>query len=928
MDSSHIQNPNDQREMKAFKLANDLEVLLIHEPSLNKSSASMDVAVGSLDDPEEHLGLAHFLEHMLFLGTEKYPSVDEYSEFLATHQGYSNAYTASEDTNYLFEVNHDGFEGALDRFAQFFISPTFDAQFTERERNAVHSEHQKNIENDDWREMMLRRSLHREGHPRRKFSTGDLKTLGNVDRKVLVDFYNRYYSANQMKLALMSKHSLADMEQWVRAKFVAVKNQQAVKPQYPQDPFAAAQLPLLVEIKPVKDLKKLNVMYALPSQEKDWQHKSLDLISTVLGFEGEGSILSYLKAQNLATGLGVGTDDASYSTSLYLEVQLTDKGLQHWQQVAETIHAYIAHMREQGFPEYVFTERQRMAEINFTFREFREGAYVTSQYARQMHRVPALEIDRANELYYRFDRTQIQALLAELVPENAMYFLSHKSAATDLTERYYGTPYRTEKLAQPLVNQWRQAKLPHGLTLPKPNPFIPEKLELLTAKNATQPQKIIDQDQVVYWFQQDDRFKVPKAYAQIHLLTPVVNSSAANKALSLLYSLALAEALNEWNYTAMLAGLHFSVGRDDRGLVIDLFGYAEKMPDFLRELTKRLRDVDLDPDHFRALKTQFKRDLANANLENAYQVGMYEMSFLVDKNKIHRDEIYAPEKQVDLITAVDIRDVKSFARNELYKMFRVEAAVYGSMQPESLGSVIAALPQLLDAQPLSVKLVPENEYVFPAEGQHAARALEGFTPNHCWAEQILLGEKNPSLSAALLVGHALLKTSFFSELRTKQQLGYVVHSSPRPTEKTVSMLFLIQSSEYAPGVLAGRVQEWKKQAIGQLKATPEELLAQVKKATATELREQEKTMAEKHQSLVYETLSMKGHLGYQEEVAVQVEELTLAQVIALYEKMFQPQTSRSVSVYLGKKGYNTTQTDQALHWVEDAVKYKSQQPTL
>jgi secreted Zn-dependent insulinase-like peptidase len=82
-----------------------------------------------IDDPKEREGLAHFTEHMLFLGTEKYPT----SEVRRLHQsngGYNNAYTASDHTNYQFEIRHEAFAGALDRFAQFFIAPKFNPEFT------------------------------------------------------------------------------------------------------------------------------------------------------------------------------------------------------------------------------------------------------------------------------------------------------------------------------------------------------------------------------------------------------------------------------------------------------------------------------------------------------------------------------------------------------------------------------------------------------------------------------------------------------------------------------------------------------------------------------------------------------------------------------------------------------------------------------
>jgi hypothetical protein len=73
-------------------------VLLISDPTTDKSAAALDVRVGHLSDPAELPGLAHFLEHMLFMGTKKYPDENEYNVFLAQHGGSSNAYTDTEDT--------------------------------------------------------------------------------------------------------------------------------------------------------------------------------------------------------------------------------------------------------------------------------------------------------------------------------------------------------------------------------------------------------------------------------------------------------------------------------------------------------------------------------------------------------------------------------------------------------------------------------------------------------------------------------------------------------------------------------------------------------------------------------------------------------------------------------------------------------------
>lgn len=97
---------SDEREYRVITLPNKLQALLIHDPTTDKAAAALDVCIGHLSDPDEIPGLAHFLEHMLFMGTEKYPDENEYSSYLSEHGGMSNAYTSTENTNYYFDVSH------------------------------------------------------------------------------------------------------------------------------------------------------------------------------------------------------------------------------------------------------------------------------------------------------------------------------------------------------------------------------------------------------------------------------------------------------------------------------------------------------------------------------------------------------------------------------------------------------------------------------------------------------------------------------------------------------------------------------------------------------------------------------------------------------------------------------------------------------
>jgi len=167
----------DKKAYRTIELSNGLKVLLISDPTAEMGGAGMNIHAGSYQDPQAFQGLAHFHEHMLFLGTDKFPLEDEYELFLSTHGGSSNAFTADEDTNFFFDVASNQLEGALERFAQFFLCPSFSKEMVGREVRAVDSEHRGNVPNDAWRVNQVFCQGLNPAHPASRFSTGNLDTL-------------------------------------------------------------------------------------------------------------------------------------------------------------------------------------------------------------------------------------------------------------------------------------------------------------------------------------------------------------------------------------------------------------------------------------------------------------------------------------------------------------------------------------------------------------------------------------------------------------------------------------------------------------------------------------------------------------------------------------------------------------------------------
>ncbi|EOD07371.1 peptidase M16, partial [Emiliania huxleyi CCMP1516] len=101
--------------------------------SVKKASFALCVGVGYLSDPPNANGLAHFVEHMVFMGTEKYPDENEWAAFLSSHGGEDNGETDAETTCFYFDVHPNYLREGLDRFCQFFAAPRFAWGSSERE---------------------------------------------------------------------------------------------------------------------------------------------------------------------------------------------------------------------------------------------------------------------------------------------------------------------------------------------------------------------------------------------------------------------------------------------------------------------------------------------------------------------------------------------------------------------------------------------------------------------------------------------------------------------------------------------------------------------------------------------------------------------------------------------------------------------------
>jgi insulysin len=825
----------DHSEYRHLVLDNGLRVILLSDPDLNKSSAGIAVGAGSYNDPEDRPGLAHFLEHMLFLGTEKYPDEAEYSNYLRSNGGYSNAYTAGDHTDYHFEVNHQAFEGALDRFSQFFIAPLFDAEFTEREMNAVDSEFEMNLQNDGWRQQEIFRTMVRPDHPEHHFAIGNLETLKGISRADFMAFYDRYYSANLMALALTSNAPLDEMEGWARKYFSAIKNKQRPPVDYSADLVDTSRPPGLVLVEPVQDKRLLSMAFPVPGTRALYRSKPDELIGFLLGYEGEGSLLSLLKAQGLATSLSGGAYQATKDYSLFsIDIGLTPAGAEDWQRVLEATFAYIALLRDSAYPEYLFQERATMARLDELYQDKGEGAARAVTLSRDALQFPLEDAARVAYIWEESSPELYFEMLRALRPDNMIATLEAKGVPTDRQEKHFGVRYSLQPFSAELLAGLERPAPVAGLTLPRPNPFIPSSVGLL----AQRPAKVIDRPGLVLYYAQDTTFERPQVGYRIRIRQPQQMAGLRPAVMRDFYVAVVKEMLNEQLYDAAAAGLALDIADTAEGVVIAVSGYNQSAQALLDEVVSRLREPDLDAARFAALKERKLRELENASFADAF------MQARELQRTMLRERYYPGADRLPAAREVTLDDVRDFARR-MFGAGDVEMVAYGNVSQEEASAAAERVVAGLGLAPIPAGQAYDDRTVQLAPGQAVVGSNVLKVNNSALFQLVLLGKADAKTRAAAMVLDNFVQEPYYSEMRTRQQLGYVVGSGMTETEQDLYGLFVIQSADYDATELVKRSDTFLLSLPGLFDALPDEQFETLKAGVRSQLAEKDKSIGER-----------------------------------------------------------------------------------
>lgn len=790
-DTDIVKSPSDDRQYRALTLSNQLQVLLVSDPETDKAAASMDVYVGNGSDPEGREGLAHFLEHMLFLGTEKYPEPGAYQSFISAHGGTHNAYTAFDHTNYFFDIDDDYLEPALDRFAQFFVAPLFNPEYVERERNAVDSEFHLRRKSDGRRAFSAFKQAVNPKHPLSDFEIGNLETLsdgpGASIRDDLIVFYREHYSADIMALVVLGREPLDVLEGWVREKFAGVENRAASPPDIDEPLFEAGRLPLRINVVPVKDTRELSLTFPIPPLLEHYHSKPAHYIAHLLGHEGEGSLLSLLKRKGWAEGLSAGPGiDHRNEATLDVSIKLTREGLGHLDAIMSHLFEYVGLVRESGVERWIFEEQQRLSEIEFRFHQKQRAISYVRRLARSLQIYPARDVLRGPYAMDAYDPELIRRYLDRLRPDNVVAMVVAKGLETTDVTPWFEAPYLLRPISSETLVKWRSAEARAALALPGPNVFIPEDLSVEPARDVTaKPVRIADRAGFELWYRQDPDFREPRANFYFSVRSGVANDTPEHAMLTELYVKMVNEQLNEYAYPAQVAGLDYRLHKHIRGFSVRISGYDDKQGLLLERIVGALRDPQIPAERFSIAKQEMARELKNKKENNPYSQTISEVS----------DLLIAPHwsdaQRLEALERLEARDVRRFVP-ELLAEVHVVALGHGNLLREQALRMGRTLEHAL-REPAQAASVPGGKVVKLEPGARYVRELDVEQPDSAVTLYFQGPERSFETRAQAVLLAQVMSAPFYHELRTEKQLGYVVFTQPMSLLDVPGLAFTVQS---------------------------------------------------------------------------------------------------------------------------------------
>lgn len=793
---------------KSGKLDNGLQILTIQSQQ-QKAGVAMAVNAGNYQDPDEHLGLAHFLEHMLFLGTQATPDPEQgFKSFVEKRGGRCNAWTSLEYTNYFYDIPAQFLAESLAHFSELFSCPLFSEHWIAKEVQSIDHEFHLKIKDDIRRLHEVHKETSNPDHPFSRFNTGNKQTL-SADTKslqsALFNLFEQNYHANNLCLVIVGPQSCDELLQLAQTHFSQIPAKKSTREPLPTALYLPEQLGVQCQVTTLKASNRVILSFPLPSEQDNYLAKSLIYLSCLFGHEGEGSLLSALKQLELATSLTAGGGlDTGITQDFNLSIQLTQYGFDNYKKVCEIVFAYINFIKNQPYCDYIYQEKKQLSELAFAYQDAEKPIDLASQLALKMHHYSLDNIMAADYIMSGMDHDWLNQAYRALTPENLRLTLLTSAQLNDdqakhYTSTWYQVPYSLKPLSQLTIEQWRNAQAPDLFKLPKANPYLPGTKALQNSGYSDpKPHKILSDKGADIWFKQETRFQAPHGHIYISLDLPNSQGNCKKIAMTRLFIELFMDDIAQENYPALAAGIHYQISPHQAGMRIHISGYAEKQADFTENLLRQFRLRRFTQKQFEHIKQVTLSSWFNSgHIKPANQL-FNQLTYMMQNNQFSHS---------DLAVSIQDLDFAQFAEFSVHLFERVnlEAYIVGNWDMTQALPLAQTIKDSLLTRAQPCNEVNRRVYQIPNQltHYHMHTQHQGSCVVHYYQAQEI-DEKN---IATYMLLTELLSPICFQVLRSEKQLGYLVGCAYFPINRCPGLVIYVQSSQYTSAVIGAEIQQ-------------------------------------------------------------------------------------------------------------------------
>lgn len=896
---------NDIKDYYYMILPNKMKVIIIIDNLSTSCGALINVGVGSTSDPPEYEGMAHFLEHMLFLGSEKYPEV-EFMEKINQNGGITNASTGDTDTTYYFSINCDKFIDHLNMMADFFIAPLLKKENVTKEVNAVNSESVKNLLDDNWIFNDIIKKIMINNFAFNHYTCGNLDTLSGPDlEKGVRTFFNDNYSSDIMHLILHvnSKINLEILEKNIIDTFSKIKNNNFKKEYKYGD--------LLIFNKTLKyipqiDIDAMTICMQIEKKYKNLIDSPFQLLDWILSSKSDYTIFKILEDKGYITDIDTGQVFTFDDNILYIvKFILTKRGLKHTDDIYKIFFDYINSLITYKELEKIYNNLLHLKKRDFTLAKS-ENVIDTLQHINYILQNDIEPTDIKTHLIQcpKYDSFKIIDLLQQINIKNSSVIISSpdfiKYNYNFTSDKIYNVKYVIETN---IISY--EKNIIEKLLLP--NIFISDQINIITGEDdypTKKPHHIPLTDfNLVYNF--NSSFRTPEVHYYINITIPdlLKNPETYIKAQLFLDSIysdhsGIIDELNK-------AGYYFAMTLNNDVLLIYLKTDNNNCQFIIDNVIKPLFLKDYVARGFESIKEKTYKRYKSFYKEQPIK------KINIRINKLLLQTYYTPYDMKNFINKSSYDECKKIYY-DIIKNCNTNIVVSGNIRNDEAikySKLIYNCLHITNNISLDINITKLKDINYPFNPK--CKNYNKNEPNTMFTLSYILfslKKSDPMFykeTAFLNLVDSILDIRYFTKLRTEEQLGYIVHTKisylGSDYIKTGTLQFRVQSHVKNSKFLLERTLDFIRiDGFEFIKSLNVEKFQEYKDGIISGLTNKFNNLSEIDIYLCSQTFDFSYAYDYKQNLINEINIMNLGEFINIYINKF---LIKHKSVYINNKNY-------------------------